>query len=89
MTKLKVEKSVVSDCAVRKRSTRSWSLMRWSRSPVCFVSKKLIGRRISLIRKSDSSEMFTRVLICSKIQRRMKSMAARLSTSISWPIRMR
>ena len=59
--------------------------MRCIKSPTSFVSKNAIGSFISLIRKSESSEMFTRVEICSNIHRRMKSTDARLATSISCP----
>ncbi len=69
----------VSD--VRKFSIRRWSPMRCIRSPIIFVSKKLMGNFISFIKKSDISEIFMRVLMCRSIQPRIKSVDIRAINS--------
>lgn len=80
-----VEKSTVSTWPVRNCSTRSWSAMRCSRSPVCLVSKKGMGRLSSLAKKSDSMLRLTLMLTCVSSQRRTKSRAVALNVSMSWP----
>lgn len=84
-TRLSIENITLSVCPVRKLFTRAWSFMRCSRSPVSFVSKNDMGSRSSLMKKSLTSDMFTRMLMCSSSQRRIKSSAVRLSVSMSCP----
>lgn len=86
-TKVKVEKMTVMAWLVRKFSMRRWSSMRCSRSPVSLVSKNFMGNFISLIKKSEMSEMLMRVLMCNRIFRRIKSMAVRLKSNIICAIR--
>ena len=47
---------------VRKFWILLWSWIRCMMSPVIFVSKNAIGRRISFERKSEMSEMLTRAV---------------------------
>ena len=58
------------------------SPIRCRMSPICLVSNNDIVRRINLTRKSLTSDMFTRILICSNNQRRMKSTTVLLNVSI-------
>ena len=44
-----------------------------------------MGRRISFMKKSLTSDMFTLMLMCSSSQRRMKSSAVRPAVSMSCP----
>ena len=73
MKKFTNENSVLTDEPVRNDSMRLWSPMRCMMSPTIFVSKNRNGSFISLMRKSDMSDMLMRVFTCSKIQLRMNS----------------
>ena len=84
-TKMKSENTILSVCWVRNVFTLLWSPMRCIRSPINLVSKNDIGSFKSLMKKSLIKEMLIRKEICSKSQRRIKSMAVRLTVSISCP----
>ena len=73
MKKFTNENRVLTEEPVRKDSMRLWSPMRCMISPTIFVSKKRRGSFISLIRKSEISEMLIRVFTCSNIQLRINS----------------
>ena len=70
---------------VRKDCTREWSFIRWSKSPINFVSKNDMGSLSNLIKKSLTNEMFIRMEICNKSHRRIKSVAVRPITTINSP----
>ena len=53
-------------------------------SPTIFESKKAIGRRMSLAKKSEMSEMLIRVVMCSISHERMRLLASWPSTSTTW-----
>ena len=55
--------------------------MRCMMSPTIFESKKAIGRRMSLDKKSEMSEMLIRVVMCSISHERMRLLAVWPSTS--------
>ncbi|MNL17166.1 hypothetical protein D3C87_1382440 [compost metagenome] len=57
-------------------------------SPVILVSKKLMGSFISLIRKSVRIEILILVVMCSRIQERIKSTLILPRNSMVWAIRM-
>ena len=82
--KVKNENNKLRLLDVRNCSTRRWSSMRCNRSPINLVSKNFIGNFISLIKKSEISEILMRVEMCKSILERMKSMAVRLKRSIIW-----
>ena len=84
-TKVKSENTILSVCCVRNVFTLLWSPMRCIRSPINLVSKNDIGSFKSLMKKSLTKEILIRKEICSKSQRRIKSMAVRLTVSISCP----
>ena len=65
--RLNIEKIVVNVEPVKKLCICFWSFILCMISPVIFVSKKLIGSLISLIRKSVNIEILTLTLICNKI----------------------
>lgn len=87
--KLNSENITLSVCVVRNFSTRLWSFIRCSRSPISLVSKKDMGSFSNLMKKSLTSEMFILMLMCSNIHRRMKSTDVRLTVSINCPISIR
>ena len=68
--KVKNENNKLRLLEVRNCSTRRWSSMRCKRSP------------ISLMKKSEMSEMLIRVEMCRSIFERIKSMAVRLKRSV-------
>ena len=72
---LSIENNTVSDDVVSSRSMRLWSLMRCMMSPVMRTSKNEIGKFISLIKKSEISEMLMRDDRCNNIQLRKNSNA--------------
>ena len=53
-------------------------------SPTIFESKKAIGRRMSLAKKSEMSEMLIRVVMCSISHERMRLLANWPNTSTTW-----
>jgi hypothetical protein len=71
--KLKIENIVCNAVPVIKLSILLWSFIRCKISPVCFVSKKFNGKRISLIQKSDRMLKLICVLTKSNILLRMNS----------------
>ncbi len=84
-TKVKSENTILSVCCVKKVFTRLWSPIRCIRSPINLVSKNDMGSFKSLMKKSLTKEMLIRKEICSKSQRRIKSMAVRLTVRTSCP----
>lgn len=86
-TKVKSENTMLSVCCVRNVFTRLWSFIRCIKSPISLVSKKDMGKRKSLMKKSLTNEMLMRSEICSSSQRRIKSIAVRLTVSINCPKR--
>lgn len=84
-TKVKRENTMFKVCCVRNEFTLLWSPIRCIRSPISLVSKNDMGNFKSLIKKSLTNEMLMRNEMCSKSQRRIKSMAVRLMVSISCP----
>lgn len=84
-TKVKSENTILRICCVRNEFTRLWSFIRCIRSPISLVSKKDIGNFKSLMKKSLTSEILMRSDMWSSSQRRMKSMAVRLTVSINCP----
>ena len=83
--KLRKVNTIFRTCPVRKFCTREWSPILWRRSPISLVSKNDIGSFNNFIKKSLTSEIFMRIEICSKSQRRIKSVAVRPITIISSP----
>ena len=55
--------------------------MRCMMSPTIFESKKAIGSRMSLAKKSEMSEMLIRVVMCSISHERMRLLASCPSVS--------
>ena len=84
-TKVKRENTILSVCCVKNVFTRLWSPIRCIRSPISLVSKNDIGSLSSLMKKSLTREILIRIEICSKSQRRIKSMAVPLMVRTSCP----